>query len=474
MTVAVDALPTEFKAFKQAVHALGGLLLQRRLFPGGHPAVERVAGEAHEQLLVFMGGRDRVTFRIVRHAICHLNFEIDVRDRSERTIHLLRETLRRLSIGELEITRGIERNELLAVADILLGTIRKDESVDLVERWSRIRHVRIRNGDREETPTAPIAASRSLVPVAGGKENEPRRETEMSHIIDGVLGKLDKFRSREGSIAGRTIRHIVERGGETAPVILFLNSLKAYDDYTFAHSVNVAVISTAVARHLGFPEDEIDRVGLAALLHDIGKLHVPRSIIHKAGRLTPAEWLIVKKHPVDGERLLAEEGIEPRVRRVAYEHHMRYDDGGYPRVEEGYEQLPASHIVRIADTYDALTTKRAYRKQLSPYEAIRMMERTRGTEFHPKYLDAFLRVLGNIPIGSVVRLNTGEKAVVVEMKAGSGSLPTVRLIAGDNGEGLRHGEIVDLGAEKADGRRLAAIEEDSIRDVDVGRYLVET
>ncbi|MBN1885561.1 MAG: HD-GYP domain-containing protein [Candidatus Krumholzibacteriota bacterium] len=476
MNVVIEALPAEYRAFSEAVLAFGKLLLQRRLFPAGHPAVDRTAEEAHRRIVEFIGNRESVSLRLVDGTVCYLNFELGEIDGQDKAIHLLRETFRRLSVGEMEFSSGVRPDELVAVAEIFLGSIRRDADVELPEAWSKVRHVKIRHGREGAASMLPVPAghaARRARRIAGRETRPNGRESRMSRIIDGVLGRLEKFRSHEGNIAGRTIRELVEREGENTPVILLLNSLKSYDDYTFAHSVNVAVISAAVARRLGMPQAEISSVGVAALLHDIGKLYVPRSIIHKAGRLTPAEWQLVKKHPVDGARILAEEGVEQKIRRVAYEHHLRFDGHGYPTVGENYEQLTASHIVRIADSYDALTTKRAYRKQLSPYEAIKLMERTRGSEFHPDCMDIFLRVLGNLPIGSIVRLNTGERAVVVGTNAARGDLPIVRLIADGNGDTVHDGELVDLNDGSSGKRRLAGIDENAVRDVDVGRYLVE-
>ena len=189
---------------------------------------------------------------------------------------------------------------------------------------------------------------------------------------------------------------------------------------------------------------------------------------------TPAEWQAVKRHPVEGEKVLREEALGVLVRRVAYEHHMRYDMQGYPRPKPGEKCLEASNIVRIADTYDALTTKRAYRKQISPFEALKLMERGRGSEFHPGYFDVFLGVMGNVPIGSVLILESGERALVVEV-GGNGRMPRARIISDSYGNDVTDGPVIDLG--EVDTRtgssryRVHSISDSPVRDVDIGKYL---
>jgi hypothetical protein len=156
---------------------------------------------------------------------------------------------------------------------------------------------------------------------------------------------------------------------------------------------------------------------------------------------------------------------------------MRYDGKGYPTPKPGHEMTRASHIIRIADTYDALTTKRPYRKQLNPYEAIKVMEKTKSTEFHPEYLDVFMQVLGNIPIGSVLQLETGETVIVVDTGRTSGDMPRVRVLKDESGREVEDEIIFDLNEKDPKAstykRRILDVKDSAIRDVDVGKYLVE-
>ena len=176
----------------------------------------------------------------------------------------------------------------------------------------------------------------------------------------------------------------------TADAVLPLTRLKSHDEYTFVHTSNVAILSVALAEAAGMPVGDVRAVGLAALLHDLGKTAVPLEILNKPGRLTDAEFDVIRSHPAIGMRqLLAMPGVPPLAAVVAYEHHMRCDGGGYPSRPAGYTIHPASHIVHIADVFDALATDRPYREGM-PMGRIVDIFRDDAAAYDPALLDLFL------------------------------------------------------------------------------------
>ncbi len=473
----LETLPAGFRKLEAAVHSLARLLMQRNLFPDTHPSVRNALGSFMESLASLIDSRASVVLKTGGGSIRLLNFEVDITDTNDNAVHFLRRALESLSIGEIEFMAGTEKDEVLAFVEIAAASIRRDKTLDLPAIWRRIERIRIRHS----TEGSDIAGSREIIPVPvkkneddQGYQPDTREESAAARMISGVLGKLAKISSDESGKAGRMIIRTVDSEGGNSTTFLLLKSLKEYDDYTFDHSINVAVISAAIARRIGYSDEEIGRIGTAAILHDIGKLYVPREIIHKAGRLTPAEWQKVKRHPVDGEKILRDEGMDLLARRVAYEHHMRYDAKGYPRPKEGEKCLEASDIVRIADTYDALTTRRPYRKQISPFEALKLMEKGKGSEFHPVYFDVFLGVMGNVPIGSVLVLESGERVLVVEVGA-DGKLPRARIISDSYGNEISDGPVIDLGESDpetgASRYKVHSVSDTPVRDVDIGKYV---
>jgi putative nucleotidyltransferase with HDIG domain len=477
----LEALPIDFQKFKEAISSLSRLLLQRRLFPETHPSAEKALSEAYLRIDALLTNKSSVTLKIEYSKIYYLNFEIDIVETKDNAVHLFRETLKKLQIGEIIIANGISKKEISTFAEVLEKSSKCGASGSAGDEWSKIEHIMIRGTKNilsdDNDPNGSTEEKEHEVKRYAKGGTWKRCDKNMRRLVSDILMRLEKIRTMEGRSASLRVLELFDAVGSNTAIVLLLKSLREYDNYTFLHSVNVAVIATALGRKLDLDEEEIDVIGTSGLLHDIGKLYVPRDILLKGGKLSPAEWISVKQHPVDGERILREEGVEPNCRAVAYEHHMRFDHTGYPVPKQGYEISRASHIIRIADSYDALTTKRPYRKQLNPYEAIKLMIKTRGTEFHPEYLDAFMRVLGNIPLGSVLDLDTGERVIVIEAGSGGDLLPRVRVLEDANGNEVEEDIILDLNEidprTSELKRRILDVSDNAVRDVKVGRYLLE-
>jgi putative nucleotidyltransferase with HDIG domain len=173
-------------------------------------------------------------------------------------------------------------------------------------------------------------------------------------------------------------------------MMLPLLQLKEFDQYTTTHSMNVAVLSMALGELLGSPPAAVRAFGLAGLLHDLGKVRIPREILVKPGKLTPQERAVVEAHPADGARLILQ-GNEPLdlAAVVAYEHHRYHDGGGYPHVHYHRGAHQASRLVHVCDVYDALRTKRPYRDAWSSTEALTYIQGRAGSEFDPVMVTAF-------------------------------------------------------------------------------------
>ena len=170
--------------------------------------------------------------------------------------------------------------------------------------------------------------------------------------------------------------------------------LQSHDDYTVTHSLNVCVMVVAQATKLGFPDSAIRNVGLAALLHDIGKELVPREILNKPGKLDREEFSRMSLHPSLGAIHLRKLGLDTDLPMIAcYEHHIRYNRTGYPKVRYTEPLHPVSLMTQIADVYDALRTYRPYRKSLDLETTLGILREGRGTEFDPQLFDNFLQLV---------------------------------------------------------------------------------
>ncbi|MCO1602183.1 HD-GYP domain-containing protein [Desulfosporosinus nitroreducens] len=212
-----------------------------------------------------------------------------------------------------------------------------------------------------------------------------------------------------------------------------LASLKEHDYCTFVHAVNVAILSTIIARGLGYQGQRLRYLTMGAILHDIGKIKVPCEILNKPGLLSEKELIIIKRHPIEGEKMLHNTDVSPIILNSVRLHHERWSGNGYPDGLSGSRILLDAQIIAIADVYDALTADRPYRKALPPYHALEMIL-TMEKDFNPIVVTAFRNSLNLYPKDTLVTLNTGEIGVVVAVPTNFPTRPLVRLMFDCNGK----------------------------------------
>jgi HD-GYP domain-containing protein (c-di-GMP phosphodiesterase class II) len=247
-----------------------------------------------------------------------------------------------------------------------------------------------------------------------------------------------------------------------------------YDEYTFAHSVNTAILSVSLGTYLSFDKQKIAILGAAGLMHDIGKMSVPHEIINKPGKLTDEEWKQVKRHPVEGALLLADvPGISKLAMVASFEHHQRGDDQGYPSVDGELRTHPFSQIVSIADAYDALTAARVYYNvQMPPDQAVRILIKKRHTGFNPMLMKAFINMVGLFPINTILKLDTGEVALVRHQTRDL-MRPRVLILTAFDGSEKKEGAEVGL-LETAGGRYKRSVTgtiDPNIAGIDIKKYM---
>ncbi len=227
--------------------------------------------------------------------------------------------------------------------------------------------------------------------------------------------------------------------------LLGLTSIKNYDEYTFYHSINVGVLSLGLGSYLSLRDDMLEGLGIGGLLHDIGKISIPESILNKPGKFNKQEWDIMRAHPVEGARVLRKTpGISDCAPVVAFEHHIKYDLSGYPHLIKRRPLSSYSLVVGIADCYDAMTTLRPYQKPRTPAEALKIMLELIGKDFEPRLMNRFVEMIGTYPVGSFVRLDTNEFAVVYYANSEDADRPKVKVIMDSEGNQVAPARIEDL------------------------------
>ncbi len=355
------------------------------IYPEHHQRVQQLLARLHDRI-----GRASAAVGTIHIGIIGDHFVVDefpFLDMNPAMGKLLKD-IREKGIEKFSIREGLTFGELKRFVYFLVTG--KDDASGM--KWERISYGVIQTIASEEDE------------LDGKQMALPR-----SHLLFGASDVLkDLLRSlaherRGGALSqGRDIVASVMKGiRQDAFLIHRLMRLQSHDDYTVTHSLNVCAIVVAQARMLGVPEDRLQEIGLAAMLHDIGKEMVPSEILQKPGKIDPAEFARMAEHPVLGANVLRKIDCGsdlPMI--VCYEHHIKYDRSGYPKTSSGEPLHPASCMTQIADVFDALRTYRPYRETLSLETTLSIMDRGRGTEFDPVYYDNFLRTLFAVQAGS--------------------------------------------------------------------------
>ncbi len=267
------------------------------------------------------------------------------------------------------------------------------------------------------------------------------------------------------------VKSIVDNILTNRSAMVELSGLRAYDEYTFFHSVNVTILSVALGTLVSTGRRFLNSLGVGALMHDVGKLTVDLDVLNKPGALTPEEWELMRMHPVYGAEVAASmRGLDRASIVVILEHHMRYDLDGYPERRPRRPQHLTSRIVAIADAYDAMTSTRPYAATRRQDEAMEVLAKGAGTAFDPVLVRMFTQMMGVYPPRSVVRLSSGEIGIVVKPTLEILE-PVVRLIT--DGAGVFHDPVdVDLSdADAAKGRRVESCLDPEPLNIDVDEYL---
>lgn len=220
---------------------------------------------------------------------------------------------------------------------------------------------------------------------------------------------------------------ILREGRNSAHIFEMLHGIRDYDDMTFVHSLNVSLICSIFAIWLKLSKEEARILALAGLLHDIGKMLVPREILAKPHKLTDYEYKIIKTHTIKGYQLLREYPLDIRVKYAALMHHERCDGSGYPNGFKANQIDDFAKIVGIADVYDAMTSNRRYRKAICPFDVVESFEREGFLKFDPGFLLVFMERIVQAYLHNTVRLSDGREGEVIMINKLSLSRPVVRV-----------------------------------------------
>jgi putative nucleotidyltransferase with HDIG domain len=233
----------------------------------------------------------------------------------------------------------------------------------------------------------------------------------------------------DATMAQAMIEGLAQAVSQNRTALLALTTLKNYDNYTFTHMVNVSILTMGQARGLGIDGPLLREFGLAALMHDIGKVRTPLEVLNKPDKLTDEEFTIMKRHVVDGAEILRQTPDIPALAPVvAFEHHLRLDGTGYPHEIRRPSLNLGTMICGIADVYDAMRSQRRYQQAFPTERILEVLKRNDGTQFDQHLIRRFVQLIGIYPAGNLVKLDTGEIAVVLKVYAPDPYRPQVRVL----------------------------------------------
>lgn len=321
----------------------------------------------------------------------------------------------------------------------------------------------------EEQSQADVAAKLTLLrPVTGGEKQADaaraagksgfseavfRNSLTRSHAvyrdarcwIDQMLEDSRLGNSVDTDQARALVTQLADEVIRNPDALIWLTYLKSRDEYTATHCMNVCILALTFGRCLGLDETALHQLGLGALLHDLGKMQIPGEVLNKPGRLTEEEFAIIKKHPGLGFAMLRDDkNLDKASLHIVLHHHERLDGRGYPR-GLGEKKIPLlTRISSIVDVYDAITSDRCYHDGIAPAQALENLFKWASGNFDVALLERFIKCIGIYPIGSVVRLSSGEVGIIVASDECNRLKPILLIVQNAEGKPLAQRRLINM------------------------------
>ena len=310
-------------------------------------------------------------------------------------------------------------------------------------------------------PISPPASPPPAQPPAARQptarfEEEVGRAAEVLHrskqAVTALFNEARLGRAIDSEVCLPIVEEVASSLARNPSAFVSLARLKTKDDYTYMHSVAVCGLMVALARHMGLSDAEAREAGLAGLLHDVGKMQMPLEVLNKPGSLTDAEFAVMRSHPERGWEMLKDGAkVPPVALDVCLHHHEKIDGTGYPHKLAGEQISLMARMGAVCDVYDAITSTRPYKAAWDPAGSLQRMAQWKG-QFDPIIFQAFVKSVGIYPTGTLVRLQSGRLAVVVDQNPAALVSPRVRVFYSTKSGMPIPVQLIDLAAQGASDR----------------------
>ncbi len=425
--------------------SINASLKSKKLYPVGHPATIAPLKKTFEQVTETLQNQKSFALAIVNEALV---VEDDLIEDSEQLYPDLLEHMAAMNIDAIIFENGLSEKEVNDAIDIIGGEPLQGDKLQQQIDAMAITHILLKT-----------------IPV--GKRNVLEIYNDAVGAIVEVMDEIRMGNIPRSEPVNSIVDEMTTTVFEDENAIMGLTMIKNYDNYLFNHSVNVSILCLSLAKAMGLTQKEIHCAGVAGLLHDIGKTGVSEDIIRKPGGLSSEEWEKVKQHPTMGSKIINKmEKMDALIENMVLTHHVKYDHSGYPNTENKVH--PLTQIVTISDAYDALTTLRVYQKPQDPVEAVKLMMTLSGRHFDPETLKTFVNMVGLYPVGTMLRLATGESAIVIRGNPDNPPCPVVKVIQNEDGNTLDDPIEIDLREDEQ--RRIVATINPATANVELSRF----
>jgi HD-GYP domain-containing protein (c-di-GMP phosphodiesterase class II) len=434
-----DAPAIEAVVGVQLVVRLHGLLRSVRLYDLANQAIR-------DQLREFLDLLDQVMdgeVTLVAMGQCFYLNGARLRAQSSQTavFEALTAEFEHRRLGGARFLEGLRPDELGAFLRLLAERPDPERAADLSDVAAAAGVVHVAPVTLEEVETlGPEDEPEADADASAEGERRRARET-FARAVTGTKAAI-RHAAKTGRPAIRGVKRVIQPIVDTIMKdelsIVGLSAIKRHDEYTYAHCVNVSTLAVAMGQMLGLSRPALANLGVAALLHDIGKLTIPSDVLRKSDTLDQGEWRLIHRHPIEGFRMAARlpglSGMTLDLLDVCLHHHLMVDGSGYPRIDRPRRLSTINRIVTVADCFDAMTAHRAYRaRPFTGYEALEVLLGPESAQFDRAALWALVKSVGLYPAGSLLATNTGHLVISLSSNPNDVRRPHCRVLARPDG-----------------------------------------
>jgi HD-GYP domain-containing protein (c-di-GMP phosphodiesterase class II) len=387
------------EGLSRVISQLTAAVTNSSLYSSNHPHVGQYVEKAYTVLADMLQQKPEITVLLIGNDLVADNRQLIATGATSYVANFSR-MLKKKAIERLTFVAGMPRSELQAlIQDLASPDIASVRSTSFI-KLGKV-ELRVKKLDEHAAPAGVGFAASSEGAAAAIPEVS---QEALQELLSLTASELDELKAlylsikKHKKIDVRGVDDIVKGfihgfRQEINPLSL-LASLKSVHEYTFTHVTNVCILTMSQAETLGFTGEQLHQIGVASLLHDVGKLYIPEEILNKPGKLSQNERKIIETHTVKGARyLMGIEGIPKLAVLSALEHHLKYDGSGYPSIKGGWRPNIASQLISIADVFDAMRSKRSYQGALPMEQIADVLRKGSGTSFNPQLIDHFFKLI---------------------------------------------------------------------------------